>query len=60
MDNGAKNEVIMETTAVLDSYGIIDYITTVLLAAESAQRVYSLSENQVLSLAPMPAHAYLL
>jgi toxin ParE1/3/4 len=48
-------EVILETTAVLDLYGILDYITDVLKAPESAQRVYSSIKKQVMSLDHMPA-----
>jgi toxin ParE1/3/4 len=55
MGSNSEYEVILETTAVLDLYGILDYITDVLKAPESAQRVYSSIKKQVLSLNHMPA-----
>jgi toxin ParE1/3/4 len=48
-------EVILETTAVIDLYGILDYITEVLKAPESAERIYWSIKEQVLSLDNMPA-----
>ena len=48
-------EVILETTAVLDLYGILDYITDILKAPQSAQRVFFSIEKQVMSLNIMPA-----
>jgi plasmid stabilization system protein ParE len=47
-------KVILETTAVLDLYGIFDYIAEVLKSPESAQRVYISIKQQVLSLEDMP------
>ena len=52
-NNGYK--VILETTAVLDLYGILDYITDVLKAPESARRVFLSIEEKVMSLDFMPA-----
>ncbi|MCL2378562.1 MAG: type II toxin-antitoxin system RelE/ParE family toxin [Defluviitaleaceae bacterium] len=48
-------EVILETTAVHDLYGILDYITNVLKAPESAERVVLSIEEKVMSLSFMPA-----
>ena len=48
-------EVILETTAVLDLYGILDYITNVLKAPEAARRVFLSIEEKVMSLDFMPA-----
>jgi len=48
-------EVILETTAILDLYGILDYITDVLKAPESAKRVTLSIEEKVMSLSFMPA-----
>ena len=50
-----RYEVILETTAVLDLHGILDYITNVLKAPESAQRVFLSIEEKVMSLDFMPA-----
>jgi len=47
-------EVILETTAVLDLYEILDYITDVLKAPESAKRVVLSIEEKVMSLSFMP------
>lgn len=47
-------EVIFETTATLDLYGILDYISDVLKAHESARRVYRSIKEQLLSLDEMP------
>ena len=47
-------DVIIETTASLDLYGILDYITEVLKAPESAERIYWSIKDQVLSLNEMP------
>ena len=55
MKRDAEYEVILETTATLDLYGILDYITDVLKAPESAKRVYSSIKKQVMSLDFMPA-----
>jgi len=46
-------DVILETTATLDLYSILDYITDVLKVPESAQRIYFSIKNQVLSLDEM-------
>jgi len=54
MEESKKYEVILETTASLDLYGILDYITEVLKAPESAERVYWSIKEQVLSLDEMP------
>ena len=48
-------EVILETTTVLDLYGILDYITNVLKAPEAAQQVFLSIEENVMSLDFMPA-----
>jgi len=48
-------EVILETTAILDLYEILDYITDVLKAPESAERVVLSIEEKVMSLSFMPA-----
>ncbi|MCL1878914.1 MAG: type II toxin-antitoxin system RelE/ParE family toxin [Defluviitaleaceae bacterium] len=55
MERNSAYEVILETTAVLDLYGIFDYINDVFKAPESAQRVFSSIKKQVLSLDVMPA-----
>ena len=47
-------DMIFETTATLDLYGILDYITDVLKAPESAERVYLAIKDQVLLLNKMP------
>jgi len=47
--------VILETTAILDMYSILDYIRDVLKAPEAAQRVFLSIEKQVMSLNFMPA-----
>ena len=47
-------DVIIETTASLDLYGILDYITEVLKVPESAERIYRSIKDQVLSLDEMP------
>jgi len=47
-------EVILETTAIRDLYGILDYITDVLKSPQAAQRVFSSIEKQVMSLGHMP------
>jgi len=54
MDESRKYDVIIETTAALDLYGILDYITDVLKAPESAERIYWSIKDQVLSLDKMP------
>ena len=54
MDENKMLDVILETTASLDLYGILDYITDVLKAPESAERVYRSIKDQVLSLGEMP------
>ena len=48
-------EVILEATAVLDLYEILGYITDVLKAPESAERVVLSIEEKVMSLSFMPA-----
>ena len=50
-----RYEVILESTAVLDLYGIFDYITIILKSPEAAQRVFFSIEEQVMSLEYMPA-----
>ena len=54
MEESKKYDVIIETTATLDLYGILDYISDVLKAPESAERVYWSIKDQVLSLDEMP------
>ena len=54
MKNNAY-KVILETTAVLDLYGILGYITDVLKAPEAVKRVFLSIEEQVISLDFMPA-----
>ena len=54
MDESKIFDVILETTASLDLYGILDYIKEVLKAPESAERVYWSIKDQVLSLDEMP------
>ena len=54
MDESKVYDVILETTASLDLYGILDYIKDVLKEPESAERVYWSIKNQVLSLGEMP------
>jgi len=53
MDESKVYDVILETTASLDLYGILDYIRDVLKALESAERVYWSIKDQVLSLDEM-------
>ena len=55
MDENKVYDVILETTASLDLYGIIDYIKDVLKAPESAERIYRSIKDQVLSLDEMPS-----
>ena len=47
--------VILETTAVLDLCGILDYITDVLKQPEAAKRVFLSIENKIMTLNLMPA-----
>ena len=54
MEESKVYDVILETTASLDLFGILDYITDVLKAPESAKRVYWSIKDQVLSLDEMP------
>jgi len=54
MDENKVYDVILETTASQDLYGILDYITGVLKAPESAERIYQSIKDQVLSLDKMP------
>ena len=54
MDESKVYDVILETTAVLDLYGILDYIKDVLKAPESAESIYWSIKDQVLSLDEMP------
>ena len=54
MGNDMGYEVILETTAILDLYGILDYITDILKAPQSARRVFLSIEAQVMSLDHMP------
>jgi len=54
MEENKMYDVILETTASLDLYGILDYITDVLKAPESAGRIYWSIKDQVLSLDEMP------
>ena len=53
MDENKIYNVILETTASFDLYGILDYITNVLKSPESAERIYWLIKDQVLSLDEM-------
>jgi len=59
MEESKAYNVILETTAALDLYGILDYITEVLKAPESAERVYWSIKDQVLSLEEMPYRFHL-
>ena len=54
MEGNKMYDVILETTASLDLYDIFDYITNVLKAPESAERVYWSIKDHVLSLYEMP------
>ena len=54
MEASKVYDVVLETTATLDLYGILDYNTEVLKSPESASRIYRLIKNQVLSLDVMP------
>jgi len=54
MEQSKIYDVILETTASLDLYGILDYITEVLKVPETAHRVYLKIKTQVLSLNEMP------
>ena len=54
MDENKTYNVILETTAMMDLYGILDYINDILKAPESAERVYKSIKNQILSLDEMP------
>ena len=54
MEENKVYGVILETTAALDLFGILDYIKDVLKAPESAERVYWSIKDQVLSLDKMP------
>jgi len=54
MDESKVYDVVFETTATIDLYGILDYITDVLKAPASAQRVYWSIKDHVLSLDGMP------
>ena len=49
-----KHDVIIETTATSDLYGIFSYISDVLMSAESAQRVYTAVKNKIFLLNTMP------
>ena len=51
----SKCEVILETTATLDLYGILDYITDVLKSPQTEHRVFTSIEKQVMSLETMPS-----
>ena len=55
MNHDVKYEVILETTAAHDLYGIFDYITDVLKSSDAALRVFLSIEKQVMSLDHMPA-----
>jgi len=54
MKNNSEYEVTLETTATLDLYGILDYITIILKSPEAARRVFWSINDQVLSLDQMP------
>jgi len=54
MEESKIYDVILETTASLDLYGILDYITEVLKAPESAERIYWSIKDQVMMLEEMP------
>ena len=54
MKGNKAYDLILETTASLDLYGILDYITDVLKAPTSAERVYWSIKDRVLSLEEMP------
>jgi len=54
MEESKIYDVTLETTASLDLYGILDYITEVLKAPESAERIYWSIKDQVMSLEEMP------
>ena len=47
--------VILETTAVLDLRGILDYITDILKQPEAAERIFLSIEKSVMTLNSMPA-----
>ena len=47
--------VILETTAVLDLRGILDYITDILKQPEAAERIFLSIEKKVMALNVMPA-----
>ena len=47
--------VILETTAVLDLRGILDYITDILKQPEAAERIFLSIEKKVTELNFMPA-----
>ena len=49
-----KYDVILETTAVLDLYSIMDYITHVLKAPDAARRVALSIEDEIMALDSMP------
>jgi len=48
-------KVILETTAVLDLRGILDYIIDVLKQPKTAERIFLSIEKQVMTLTHMPA-----
>ena len=54
MAHDDEYEVILETTTVLDLYGILDYITDILKTPEAARRIFFSIEGQVMSLNHMP------
>jgi plasmid stabilization system protein ParE len=47
-------DIILETTAALDLYGILDYITDVLKQPETAERIFLSIEEQIMTLDYMP------
>ena len=48
-------EVILETTAILDLYSILDYISEILKQPETARRIFLSIQEKVMTLNLMPA-----
>ena len=49
-----KYEVVLETTAIFDLRGILDYITDVLKEPETARKIFFSIEEKVMSLDELP------
>ena len=47
-------KITLETTAISDLFGILDYISDVLKEPETAQRILSSIENKIMSLNELP------